>query len=792
MKMMELLGREVPIRCQDVSIYFSLEEWDYIEGHKDQYQDIVMMEDHQTLTPLDGSNQRKPPPECSILEEFQDCPGDPEYNVSPDHQKSSGGASSSQGNPSSETEDGASHSSLFKMESKMNRTPLTCPICLKTDNFLATHLRRRCMRGSNDEDIKATLAKARQNLFNVASNGLAINYREIASLLCGSQCVENMCTFLKKRGFLISNVPAVRGKSQLDSWLCGKEVRIPQKHIQDMGTVSEIPRDPPHYQQRSNLEEPAQTMGAEKKVIMISDLESEEEIEQPQTDTEEESVEEEEAMETETDEPSITWKNPLRKKMSKAGMYKRHPLDKQPISGFADHLSKTLGVVRYKQEVENVARFLYYMDNKKPSLKFIYDIQKTNEYFTKLLEIGNTNQNVFNYLKNLKRFLTYLMDGGDQALKDKETHYAACLYMSQLEIFQKRLSKGITEEKMSKDKRLAKVKSPSDLVAILTVAEAAFKSAVRKADRGDELTTNEKLTILNYLECLITLRKLQRRGVVHNMTVDEWKKRIPQGGTHVAITVHEHQTVPNRYAVLVLTTEEEKWFETYFTRVRPTFLQGKKKITNFFISSSGEKIYNVSNDISRFHHKFGLKAVTSQLARNAAETFVSSKSKESGENSIFAQHLRLSNRRVEHLHREKIMDDFRRTLEMQTVYQETEEQPTTSKSDVSDQSISKVQEKMAVPLSKVEQFENFLEKYPLSVGKEPPTQKICLAQSAVHGQHIYDRWRKLQNSMRVQHIIGLLQEHQPREEEVRRCIAIQLWKNNLPRIKDILELWKKQ
>ncbi|KAM4691997.1 uncharacterized protein WCC33_016819 [Rhinophrynus dorsalis] len=71
-EIIHLLNREVPVRCEDVAVYFSVEEWEYLEGHKDLYQELKM-EDHQSHSSVDMSISRNTAEELKPIIYPPDC-----------------------------------------------------------------------------------------------------------------------------------------------------------------------------------------------------------------------------------------------------------------------------------------------------------------------------------------------------------------------------------------------------------------------------------------------------------------------------------------------------------------------------------------------------------------------------------------------------------------------------------------------------------------------------------------------------------------------------------------------
>eukprot|EP00079_Xenopus_tropicalis_P014099 XP_002944957.2 PREDICTED: uncharacterized protein menf.2 [Xenopus tropicalis] len=372
----------------------------------------------------------------------------------------------------------------------------------------------------------------------------------------------------------------------------------------------------------------------------------------------------------------------LRRRMMAAGMYRKHSLECGVLARFRKYLQQELQVTRWSQEVANVARFLYFVDPSKASLSFLTDTQKTLDFFTALEKLGNTHATMFSYLKHIKRFVRSQTDTLSSGSHQSEDLAGKCKrYLDMTATLQRRLSKGITARVVGKkfDYLTSAKKDPSECQRILVVARPIFDQIIKKAKMGVCLLEKEKSYVIYYLEALIVLKYLQRPGVVQNMTVEEWCKRMPSDcKTRMVIGVKRHKTSTQQVASILLEEEEEEWFDVYYKKIRPSFIRSGKCPQTFFISSTGEPIHSVTNDIARLHHKFKLRPVTSQEARRTMETYMVSHFQTDAQRNMFARLLGHSNVTAGRIYGEKTVDNMVEAAEMMKRAMH-ESQPSTSR-----------------------------------------------------------------------------------------------------------------
>ncbi|CAJ0968534.1 unnamed protein product [Ranitomeya imitator] len=236
-------------------------------------------------------------------------------------------------------------------------------------------------------------------------------------------------------------------------------------------------------------------------------------------------------------------------------------LDLQTLK-FADYLQKTLRVQSYKQEVENVTRFLYYMDPEHTS--------RGLSFFNKLQDLKFTSQTIFNYLKHLKRFVHHQLRASNLAHENCDLYNSFKIFKGVTKDIQTRLSKGISKEVVGKRqvmshydlyKALNTPTTAAEAQKILDVAKPEFLTCIRKIRAGSK--AKKQLQILNYLECLLVLKHGQRPGVFF-----EWERVQHQykGEDFVVIGVKLHKTSTQQVASFVLTpNEEEEGFLSFLT-----------------------------------------------------------------------------------------------------------------------------------------------------------------------------------------------------------------------------------
>ncbi|CAJ0931310.1 unnamed protein product [Ranitomeya imitator] len=269
------------------------------------------------------------------------------------------------------------------------------------------------------------------------------------------------------------------------------------------------------------------------------------------------------------------------------------------------------------------------MDPEQVTLNFVLDIKKAVSFFNKLQALKLTSQTIFNYLKHLKRFIHHQLRATNLAHENRELYDAFKIFKGVTKDLQGKLSKGISKEVVGKRYKALNTltMTAAEAQKILVVAKRDFCTCLSKISAGSKAKEHQ-LQILNYLECLLVLKHGQRPGVIQHMSVSEWKKRVHhqyKGVNFVVIGVKEHKTSTQQVASFALTLTEEGWFNVYFTHVRPVLSSTENSEDPFFVSTTGKAIYNVTNDMNRFHRRYNLPLVTSQMVRKLLETWTNSR-----------------------------------------------------------------------------------------------------------------------------------------------------------------------
>ncbi|KAI9531485.1 hypothetical protein NQZ68_040492 [Dissostichus eleginoides] len=623
-------------------------------------------------------------------------------------------------------------------------------------NYGGRAIHRVCKKGISKKEVAELVKQPKKDALEVLEFGRIWEYGLICKIILDADPVSRMIEELKRRKMWVNNIPP-----QLPS----DSITHPDATVSV--TSDGNPSDAP--------------------VPVTSDGETSDSVSSGET------------FQCERD---VEWKDKPRKLMAEMGLYKKHSLDHHLLKSFANHLDKDLTNKHWKQEVENVSRFMYYIDAQEPSLQFVMERVKTQEYIRLLTVAGLSPLTITNYLKSVKRFLKY-HTVNTELRKNNAVLHADCKFFMEFigslqTVTSKKVSKVITQqrhERLIEENPL----TPYECGAILRVAFKDFLSVIGKADSGELLSDTELCLINYYLGAVIILGHLQPPGVVKGMTVYEWKHRTSNVEGYAVVGVKDHKTAVQQVASFALNPEQEHWFHVYYKSVRTQLVNSKKRKRvekedtheeeRFFISTTCQPIHNPSTDLNVLHDKYNIPKINSQKARRAFETAAATLAEK--DSSMVAGYLAHSTDMAKKHYRMKRPDHVVIACELlnqlsKGVCLGDEGTSTSSAAARKDRQ----QPSRNIQIDADAAMAELCVKYPVTVDGTTPDLAARSEWSPSLARTLYGRWSKKQMTMRIEHILSMFRRLMPSERRVDSCIKKQDWKSNTPTAKSILPFWK--
>ncbi|KAA0720553.1 hypothetical protein E1301_Tti019683 [Triplophysa tibetana] len=414
--------------------------------------------------------------------------------------------------------------------------------------------------------------------------------------------------------------------------------------------------------------------------------------------------------------------------------------------------------------LDNVSRFLRSMQptGDEPTLKFLSKRTKTQEFVTALQNAEMSAGAIINYFKSLSKFLEYLLTRTDLQRKDPHLQGRCENYQHML----KTLRKTVHSNKTSRHRGFVDVPPTiTDCQLILRAAKPDFLRINATLQNRLELSNTDKTMFRYYCEALLVFRHMQCPQAVESLTDEDWVKRIQHGGRVVISKV----TTNTSSMQIALTQEEEAWFQKYYRQIRPHSIQPGKFSRCFFLSSSGEAVHSVSQDLNRFHEIYKLPTSTSQNVRRAVDTAAKSLTVDQQEDI-----------------RIYLASCDSRTLQPRKILDTAVLLDSLAGCSSGDETSAAASSECTFPKG----FSDFVTRFKVSLKGQPPSKKQRVDAGFPDDHTFYHKWRSSQYAKRVEYLLSNFTHRRPTAATVTRLIDMEGWKANYPKPEEIERMWK--
>ncbi|XP_059364909.1 uncharacterized protein si:dkey-23a23.2 [Carassius carassius] len=464
----------------------------------------------------------------------------------------------------------------------------------------------------------------------------------------------------------------------------------------------------------------------------------------------------------------------VRSKIKKEeGLLDKFPARAGLLVDFKNYLTMSKKVPNWKQEIDNVSRFLRYLHPTEiePSLDFLSKSRETQDFLTALKHTDVSSATIHNYIKSMNRFLEYLMLRLDFQKRDPQLSTNCQRYANMLKTLQKTVLK--SHDDKTSDSRPEGTPCIKDCQKILREAKPDFLCIHKNLLIGKKVSNAEKMLYRYYCEALLVFRHMQLPGAVEGLTDADWVERIAQDG-RVVIGVRQEKTASMQIA---LTQDEEACFQLYYKEIRPKNIGLKKFCQSFFTTTSGDAVHNVSQDMNRLHEMYKLTPFRSYDVRRAVKNAAENLPAHQHEAVIhYLTHSTSADRRP------RPQDIVDAALLLDSL------KGTSTEDDTSLAELSTAGNREQQALRK--DFSAFLDRFPVSMEGQPPTKKQRVDSGFPEDRVFYDKWRATQYTQREEYLLSQFTHHKPSASEVLSLIAQEGWKANCPKPEEIERLWK--